>query len=58
MSMSQDQDVSKKEYENVSSYKDFKIEITKMCRLSPPILPAVIGAMRFIKRLTPALEVY
>lgn len=43
MSVPQDQDVSRKESEKLSLYKDLQIEITRIWNLSTIIIPVIIG---------------
>jgi len=45
-----DRNVSLKEYEKVSKYKDLGIEIQKMWHLKTTVILVVIGALGMIKR--------
>ena len=50
MTVPSDRNVSLKEYEKVSKYKDLEIEIQKMWHLKTTVIPEVIGALGKIKR--------
>ena len=50
MTVPSDRNVSLKEYEKVSKYKDLEIEIQKMWHLKTTVIPVVIGALSMIKR--------
>uniref|UniRef100_A0A0L8GYI5 Uncharacterized protein n=1 Tax=Octopus bimaculoides TaxID=37653 RepID=A0A0L8GYI5_OCTBM len=52
MSVLQDQNVSRKEYEKLSHNKDLQIEPTKLWKLSTTIIPVVIGALGMKKKGT------
>ena len=48
--MPSDRNVSLREYEKNSKYKDLEIEIHKMWHLKTTVVPVVIGAFCMIKR--------
>ena len=50
MTVPADRNVSLKEYEKVSKYKDLAIEIQKMWHLKTTVIPVVIGGLGMIKR--------
>jgi len=50
MTVPSDRNVSLKEYEKISKYKDLEIEIQKMWHLKTTVIPVVIGALGMIKR--------
>ena len=50
MTVLSDSNISLKEYEKVSKYKDLEIEIQKMWHLKTIVKPVVIGALGMIKR--------
>ena len=47
-----DQNISLKEFQKLSKYKDIEIEVTKMWKLKTKIIPVVIGALGMIKKGT------
>ena len=47
-----DENISLKEFQKLSKYKDLEIEVTKMWKLKTKIIPAVIGALGMIKKRT------
>ena len=47
-----DQNISLKEFQKLTKYKDLEIEVTKMWKLKIKIIPAVIGALGMIKKRT------
>ena len=47
-----DQNISLKEFQKLSKYKDLEIEVTKMWKLKIKIIPVVIGGLRMIKKGT------
>ena len=47
-----DQNISLKEFQKLSKYKDSEIEVTKMWKLKTKIIPAVTGALGMIKKGT------
>ena len=47
-----DQNISLKEFQKLSKYKDLEIEVTKMWKLKTKIIPVVIGALGMIKKGT------
>ena len=44
-----DQNISLKEFQNLSGYKDIKIEVTKRWKLKTKTIPVVIRALGMIK---------
>ena len=44
------QNISLKEFQKLSKYKDLEIEVTKMWKLKTKIIPVVIGALGMIKK--------
>ena len=44
--------ISVKEYNNISKYKDLEIEIEKMRHLKIAILPVIMGILSLIKKET------
>ena len=52
MTCPQDPNVSTKEFEKLSKYKDLQIEVTNMWSLETTIVPVVIGALGMIKKGT------
>ena len=52
MTVPSDRNLSLKEYEKVSKYKDLEIEIQKMWNLKVTIVPVVIGALGMIQKKT------
>ena len=47
-----DQNISLKEFQNLSKYKDLEIEVTNMWEFKTNIIPVVIGALGMIKKGT------
>ena len=47
-----DKNISLKEFQKLSKYKDLQIEVTKMWKLKTKIIPVVIGALDMIKKGT------
>ena len=47
-----DKNISLKEFQNLSRYKDIKIEVTKRLKLKTKTIPVVIGALGMIKKGT------
>ena len=47
-----DQNISLKEFQKLSKYKDLEIEVTKMWKLKTKIILAVIGTLGMIKKRT------
>ena len=45
-----DKDISLKESQNLSKYKDLEIEVTKMWKLRTKTIPVVTGALSMIKK--------
>ena len=50
MTVPYDRNLSLKEYEKISKYKDLEIEIQKMWHLKAIVIPVVVGALGMIKR--------
>ena len=49
MTVPADRNLSLKEYEKISGYKDLEIEIQKMWHLKAIVMPVVVGALGMIK---------
>ena len=47
-----DKNISLKEFEKLSKYKDLEIEVTKMWKLKTKTIPVVIGDLGIIKKGT------
>ena len=47
-----DQNISLKEFQKLSKYKDLAIDLTKMWKLKAKIIPVVIGALGLIEKGT------
>ena len=47
-----DKNISLKEFQKLSKYKDLEIEVTKMWRLKTKTIPVVIGDLGIIKKGT------
>ena len=52
MTVPSERNLSVKEYEKISKYKDLEIEIQKMWHLKAIVMPVVIGALGMIKKKT------
>ena len=52
MSVPSDSNISAKEFEKLSKYKDLEIEIAKMWKMKTKTIPVVIGALGMIKKGT------
>ena len=52
MSVSTGNNVSAKEYNRISKYKDLEIEIEKMWHLKINTMPVIVGALDMIKKGT------
>ena len=52
MSVPSDNNVSAKEFEKISKYKDLEIEVTKMWNMKTMTIPVIIGALGLIKKGT------
>ena len=52
MSVPSDKNISAKEFEKPSKYKDLKIEIAKMWKMKTKIIPVIVGALGMIKKGT------
>ena len=52
MAVPYDQNISLKEFQKLSLYKDLEIEVTKIWKLKTKIIPVVIGALEMIKKRT------
>ena len=47
-----DINISAKEFEKLSKYKDLQIEVERMWQLKISIIPIVVGALGFVKNET------
>ena len=47
-----DQNISLKEFQKLSKYKDLEIEVTEIWKLNTKIIPVVIGTLEMIKKGT------
>ena len=47
-----DKNISLKEFQKLSKYKDHEIDVTKMWKLKTKAIPVVIGALGMIKKGT------
>ena len=52
MTESLDKNISFKEYNKTSKYKDFEIEIIDRWHLKTPVIPIIIGALSLIEKST------
>ena len=52
MSVSSGSNISAKEFEKLSKYKDLEIEITKMWKMKTKAIPVIVGALGMIKKRT------
>ena len=52
MSVPSDSNISAKEFEKLSKYKDLEIEIAKMWKMKTKTIPVVVGALGMIKKGT------
>ena len=52
VTVSADKNISLKEFQKLSKYKDLEIEVTKMWKLKTKTIPVVIGALGMIKKGT------
>ena len=52
MSVPSDSNISAKEFEKLSRYKDLEIEIAKMWKMKTKTLPVIVGALGIIKKRT------
>ena len=50
VSVSSDSNISVKEFEKLSKYKDLEIEIAKMWKMKTKTIPAIVGALGMIKK--------
>ena len=50
VSVPSDSNISVKEFEKLSKYKDLKIEIAKMWKMKTKTIPAIVGALGMIKK--------
>ena len=52
VTVSADKNISLKEFQELSKYKDLKIKVTKMWKLKTKTIPVVVGALGMIKKGT------
>ena len=52
MSVPSDSNISAKEFEKRSKYKDLEIEIAKMWKMKTKTIPVIVGALGMIKKGT------
>ena len=52
MSMPSDGNISAKEFQKLSRYKDLEIEIAKMWKMKTKTIPVIVGAIHMIKKGT------
>ena len=52
MSMPSDSNISTKEFEKLSKYKDLEIEIAKMWKMKTKTIPVIVGTLGMIKKGT------
>ena len=52
MSMSSDDNISAKEFQKLTRYKDLEIEIAKMCKIKTKTIPVLVGATDMIRKGT------
>ena len=52
MSVPSDSNISVKEFEKLSKYKDLEIEIAKMWKMKTKTIPVTVGALGMIKKGT------
>ena len=52
MSVPSDSNISAKEFEKLSKYKDLEIEIAKMWKMKTETIPVTVGALGMIKKGT------
>ena len=52
MSVPSDRNISAKEFEKLSKYKDLEIEIAKMWKMKTETIPVTVGALGMIKKGT------
>ena len=52
MSVPSDSNISAKEFEKLSKYKDLEIEIAKMRKMKTKTIPFIVGALGMIKKRT------
>ena len=52
MSVSSDSNISAKEFEKLSKYKDLETEIAKMWKMKTKTLAVIVGAISMIKKGT------
>ena len=50
MSVPSDSNISAKEFEKLSKYKDLEIEIVKIWKMKTKTIPVVVGALGMIKK--------
>ena len=52
MSVTSDSNISAKEFEKLSKYRDLEIEIAKMWKMKTKSIPVIVGALSMIKKRT------
>ena len=52
MSVPSDSNISAKEFEKLSKYRDLEIEIAKMWKMKTKSIPVIVGALSMIKKRT------
>ena len=52
LSVRSDNNISAKEFEKLSKYKDLEIEIAKMWKMKTKTIPVIVGALGIIKKGT------
>ena len=50
MSVPSERNVGHKETEKLSKYKDLEIEVAKMWRMKPTIVPVIVGALGLVRK--------
>ena len=50
MTIPTDRNISVKEFDKLSKYKDLQIEIERMWQIKTTVTPVVFGALRMVKR--------
>ena len=52
MSIPSEKNITVKEFDKISKYKDLEIEIQKMWKLKTTVVPVIVGALGMIKKGT------